>query len=111
MIPPRLLTLTVHTLLHDSPVSVIRDDETVQIEIEAVLQGGAVHLGNQPAHVGQCGSVKPDLTADGDKFNWCLPRVPATSSANADSKVPRQRGQPALKSAHDARGDPRRVPV
>ena len=46
MIAPGLSALAVHALLDDGPVSIVGDDEPVQIEIEAILNGSAVHLGD-----------------------------------------------------------------
>ena len=51
MIAARLTALPIHPLLHDSPLTIIGHDEAVQIEIEAVLNRGAVDLGNQPARL------------------------------------------------------------
>ena len=54
--------LAVHALLHHHPVPVIGDDEAMQVEIEAVLHGRAVDLGDQPAGAGQ------RLTVDAGPF-------------------------------------------
>ena len=60
MIATRLLALPVHALLHHRPVAVIGDDETVQIEIETVLHGGAVDLGHEPARLRELAAVEAD---------------------------------------------------
>lgn len=49
MIAAGLLALAVHPLLNHDPPAVVGDDEGVQIKIETVLHGGAVHLGDEPA--------------------------------------------------------------
>ena len=53
MIAARLPALAVHALLDHDPVAVVGDDEAVQVEIEAVLHGGAVDLGDEPARLRQ----------------------------------------------------------
>ena len=42
MIATRLLALAIHSLLHDSPMPVVGDDETLEVELEPVLNGGTV---------------------------------------------------------------------
>src|SRR3954454_4123616 len=68
MIASCLPALTVHALLDDHPLAGIGHHEPVQIEIEAVLHGGAVHLGNEPARRGERGSIGPDAIADPDQL-------------------------------------------
>jgi len=53
MIAARLLALAVHPLLNHDPPAVIGNDKAVQINIEAVLHGGAVYLGDEPARLCQ----------------------------------------------------------
>ena len=52
VIAPCLFIGTVHALLNDDPFGVIRHDEAVQIEVEPILHGGAIDLGNEPARLG-----------------------------------------------------------
>src|SRR6516165_4605946 len=47
MISPRLSALAIHPLLHDGPPAVVGYDEAVQVEVETILYGGAVDLGNE----------------------------------------------------------------
>ena len=75
MIAPGLPSIAVHALLHHDPVSIIGDDETVQIEIEAVLDSGAIDLGHQPARPCEIRTVEADAIADGDQFVRGLSRV------------------------------------
>src|ERR1019366_3842808 len=44
-IPASLLAVAIHSLLDDNPLAVIGHDESMQIEIKAILHGGTVHLG------------------------------------------------------------------
>src|SRR6188768_2482578 len=53
VVAARLTLLAVHALLHHRPLAVVGDDETVQVEIEPVLDGGAVDLGDKSAGAGQ----------------------------------------------------------
>ena len=41
-----LLEITIHSLLHDSPITVIGDDKAVHIQLESVLDRGTVDLGD-----------------------------------------------------------------
>ena len=44
MVAPGLPFVAIHALLHDGPLAIIRDKESVEVEIEAVLDRGAVDL-------------------------------------------------------------------
>ena len=46
VIPPGLLEIAVHSLLHDSPTTLIGDDKAVHIQLESVLDRGTVDLGD-----------------------------------------------------------------
>ena len=63
MVPARLLVVAVHALLHDRPLAVVGDEESVQIQIEAVLDRGAVDLGDEAARAGKLGAVETDAFA------------------------------------------------
>ena len=111
VIAPRLLLVAVHALLHHRPLAVVGHEEAVEVEIEAVLHGGAVDLGDQAACACQRGAVKTDAFAEGLQFIRCLSRVLASTAANVDAEFVRQRPQPALEGADDAGGDAGRMPV
>lgn len=49
MIAAGVAFFAVHALLHHRPFAVVGDEEAVKIRVEAVLHGGAVDLGHQPA--------------------------------------------------------------
>ena len=63
MVPPRLLVVAVHALLHDRPFAVVGHEETVQVEIEAILDGGAVDFGDEAARASEPGAVETDTLA------------------------------------------------
>ena len=111
MIAARLPALAVHALLDDDPVAVVGDDEAVQVEIEAVLHGGAVDLGDQPARLRQRRAVEADPLADRDQLVRRLPRMPAAPAADMDAELARQRRQAALQRADHAGGDAGGMPV
>jgi hypothetical protein len=82
MVPARLLVVAVHALLHDRPLAVIGDEESVQIEIEAVLDRGAVDLGDEAARAGKLGAVEADTFAQQAQLpsfpeSGCNPRLRA----------------------------------
>ena len=68
MIAACLPAFAVHALLHHGPVAVIGDDKTVQVEIEAVLHGGAVDLGHEAAGLRELAAVEAHVIPDRDEF-------------------------------------------
>jgi hypothetical protein len=63
MVPPRLLVIAVHALLHDRPFAVVGHEEPVRVEIETILNGGAVDFGDKAARAGEPGAVETDTLA------------------------------------------------
>ncbi len=111
MIAPGLTAIAVHALLDHDPVSVIGDDEAVEIEVEPVLDCRAVDFGNEPARLRERRAIEPNPIADRDKLVWGLARMIAASAADMDSKLRGQWRQAALQRADDASGDAGGVPV
>ena len=111
MIAARLPALAVHALLHHRPVAVVGDDETVQVEIEAVLHGGAVDLGHETAGLRELAAVEADVVADRDEFARRLARMFPAPAADVDAELVLQRRQPALERADDAGRDAGGMPV
>ena len=111
MVAARGAARIVHALLDDGPFALVGDDEAVQIEVETILDGGAVDLRHQPADVGERGAVDPDPLADRREFVRRLARLLAAAAADMDAEFARQRLEPALQRADHARGDARGVPV
>ena len=64
MITARLLAVSVHSLLDHDPLAIVGHDEAVKIKVEAVLHGGAVHFGDEPAGSCQCRPVKSHTLPD-----------------------------------------------
>ena len=58
VIPASLLAVAIHSLLDYDPLAIIGHDESVQIKIKAILHGGAVHLGDEPARLCERRPVK-----------------------------------------------------
>ena len=107
-----LALVAVHALLHHGPVAVVGDEEPVQVEIEAVLHGRAVDLGDEAAGAGEgmahrsrCDRRAP-LSSSGVRRE-CLPRPPQTWMPSS----PCQRRETALQCADHAGGDAGRMPV
>ena len=111
MIAPCLPALTIHALLDHRPVAVVGDDEAMQVEIEAVLHGGAVDLGDETAELRQLTAVEADLVSDRDQLARGVPRVFPAPAADVDAQLLPQRRQPALERADHARRDAGRMPV
>src|SRR5512132_1953803 len=111
MVAPGLPAISVHALLDDCPAAVIGDDEAVQIEIEAVLNCGAVDLGDEPAHFAERRAIEADPIADCSKLVRRLPGMLAASATDVDAQFSRERCHAALEGTDDACGDAGRVPV
>ena len=98
MVAARLAGVAVHPLLDDHPAPVVGDDEAVQIEVEAVLHGGAVDLGDEPARGRERGAVEADSVADGDKLVRGLARMRAASAADMRPSSPASGLSPRFKA-------------
>ena len=53
----------------------------MQVQVEAILHGRAIDLGDQPAGPGQCGAVEADPLANRDQLLRGLPRMLAAAAA------------------------------
>jgi len=111
MVAARLLLVAVHALLHDSPFAVIGHEESVEVEVESVLHGCAVDLGDQAACTGQAGSVETDAFAKRMQFVRRLPRMLPPATADMHAEFAGERRQPALEGTDDAGRDARRMPI
>ena len=82
MVAARLPGAGVHSLLHHRPCAVVGDHEAVQVEIEPVLDRGAVDLRHQPTGAGETGRIEPDRSprapSSSGVLRECLPRPPQT---------------------------------
>src|ERR1700730_2187533 len=107
MIPARLLSSPIHALLDYRPMTVVGDDEAVQVQIEAILHGGAVHLGHKPAGLRKFPAVEADPIPYRDELLRRLPRVLPAPAANVNPELLLQRRQPALQRPDHARRDAR----
>src|SRR5690606_8963752 len=54
MVTPGRTVVSMHTLLHDSPIAVIRQNKVVKIQLIAILNCGIVYLGGELAGAYQC---------------------------------------------------------
>ena len=59
VITARLPPGAVHTLLHNRPMPVVGHEETVQVEIEPVLNGCTIDLGDETARSHQRRRIEP----------------------------------------------------
>jgi hypothetical protein len=111
VVAPRLPAIAVHALLHHHPAAVVGDDEAVQVEIEAVLHGGAVDFGDQSARGRERTAVEADAVADRDQLVRRLARMPAAAAAHMQAELALERREPALERTDHAGGDAGRMPV
>ena len=105
VVAPRLAGVAVHPLLHHRPGAVVGHEESVQIEIEAVLHGSAVHLRHQAAHRGESLPVESDALAQLGQFLRRSARMFPASAADMDTEFPAERRQTALERPDHAGGD------
>ena len=80
VIAPRHSGVVVHALLNNGPLPIGRDDETVKIQVEAILDSRAVDLRDEPAGLGQRGTIKACALADRQKLVRGLPRMASLSA-------------------------------
>src|ERR1700731_2011238 len=111
VIPASLLAVAIHSLLDYDPLAIIGHDESVQIEIKAILHGGAVDLGDEPARIRERRPVKSHPLPDCDKLLRRLPGMLATAPTDMDPKLIRERRQAPLQRADHARCDARGMPI
>jgi hypothetical protein len=82
VIPASLLAVAIHSLLDDNPLATVGHNEPVQIEIKAILHGGAIDLGDEPDRICECRPIKahtlPIATSSRGVCRECLPRPPQT---------------------------------
>ena len=89
MIAPGLAAFAVHALLHDDPSAVIGDDETVEVEVEAVLNRGAVDLRDQSARFCERRAVDAGPLANRHELVGRAPGVAAAAAADMDAELAR----------------------
>jgi hypothetical protein len=63
----------------------------VQIKIEAILHSGTVDLGDEPARIRECRSVKANLLPDCNQLLGGLTGIFAAAAADMNSKLVRER--------------------
>src|SRR5207248_3987261 len=100
-----------HALLHDHPRAVGRRDEAVQVEIETVLHGGGIDLGDEAARARERVAVETRPLAERDQLQGSLARLRAAPAADDETQLLFAAGKSPPQSAEDARGDSARVPV
>ena len=81
MVAARLLARSVHALLHHNPAAIVGDDEAVQVEVEAVLNSGAVDFGDEPTGAGERIAIEAD-PLDGDQLCRGGAAVPPATAAD-----------------------------
>ncbi len=111
MIAAGLPLVAVHALLHHRPFGVGGDEESVQVEVKAVLDRGAVNLRNEATRTREHCAVEADAVAELHQFVRGLARVLAAPAADVDSELILQRAQTPLQRANHRRRDAGGVPV
>jgi hypothetical protein len=111
VVAARRSCVAVHPLLHDRPLAVRSNEEAVQVEVEAVLHGGAVDFRHQPARVRELRTVKADALAEQLELLRRFPRMLTAAATDIDAELVLQRHQSALQCADNACRDAGRMPI
>ena len=111
MVAASLALVAVHALLNYSPMAVPTDEEPMKIQIETVLNRGAVNLGNQPAGAHEILSVNSYAVAQHVQFIRRSAGMTTAATANIDPKFVANGLEAAFQSTDDARCDARGMPV
>jgi len=106
-----LFDLPVHPLLHHYPVTIVGNDEPMQVKLETVLHSSTVDLRYQAAGCGERGPIKAYLVPDFDQLVRRFPRIPPAPAADVNPELMLQRSQPAFQRADNARRDAGGMPV
>src|SRR5436305_11721873 len=91
-----LPAISIHPLLNDHPLRIVGNDETMQVELEAILHRGTINLRDEPAGPRQHAAVKPNPLADGDQLVRRLVRMLAAPAPNVNSEIGLEGPQPSL---------------
>ena len=105
MIATGLALNAIHALLNDDPVTIVRNDEAVQVKVEAILDGGAIDFGDEAARGGKRRAVEPDTVANGHKLLGCVARVFTAAAAHMQTEFVFKRLQSPFQCADHAGGD------
>src|SRR4051812_46385795 len=105
MVAARLTFGAVHTLLHHRPMTVIGNEETMQVEIETVLDSRAVNLRHESAGARKSRPIDAHTLAECGELGRRAPRVLAAPAADMDSKFLLKGSESPLQGTNDARGD------
>jgi len=111
MVAPGLPLVAIHALLNYGPLAIVSYKETMEVKVEAVLDGRTVHLGHQAACPRQCLCVKAHAVADLGEFLGRSARMPATAAANMDTKFGCEWRETSFERTYHAGRDPGRMPV
>jgi hypothetical protein len=83
----------------------------MQIQLEAVLDRGRVHLGDQAARARQSAAIYSGALCHGEQLLRCLSRVAPPATTHVHTELILNRSEPALERADHAGGDATGVPV
>ena len=86
VITPRLPALRIHALLDDHPLTIICDNEAMQVEAEPVLHRRTVDLGDKAARGGEPCPVEPNPLAYSREFARRLAGMLSPPAADMDAE-------------------------
>ncbi len=111
MVTTGLLEVAVHALLDDGPLAVVSDNERVQIELEPILNRGAIDLGHQTASFSERRTIETDTLSNGEELLRGLSRIFPAATADVNSKLVPQRSEATFQRSDDACRDAGLMPV
>ena len=111
VIAPRHAARLVHALLDDRPFPIPRDDEIVQVDLEAVADGVVIDARREAAVAHQRFAIQAVLVRHTAEFGRGVSRVPSAAAADEDAEFAGPWIQSAFERAHYRGGDAGRMPV
>src|SRR6185369_14869829 len=77
----------VHSLLHDGPFAISRQDERVQVKLKSVGDGIVINSRRQSTCSDEALAVGPDPACDSPQLVRCLTRLLASSAADINAQL------------------------
>lgn len=111
MIAPGELGMSVHALLNDGPFPALGENESMQVNLEAVGDGVVVDTSGETAGAYEFRAIETGAVGVKQQLVRSSARLFAAATANIDAEFVSARIQPAFERGHDGRGDAGGVPV
>src|SRR4051812_2674790 len=101
VVAPRHGCGRIHALLHNGPIAVARDDEAVQIKLEAIGHRVVVYASGESTGASESVAVQTDAPGDVAQLVRRLAGVATASTTHPDAQLVRAWVQAALQRSED----------